>query len=200
MVGLEQESVSLAPKSSRQEALFVELAARSAFSLLTGASTPEALAERAAEIEMPTLALTDLFDLGGVVRFTRSCDRLGVRPIVGAEVRVIPPLRSIAAVSSTSATSATRATPARLDLFLLCMDREGYHNLCGLITQARLSNPRGHPVLEIGALKERGGCAPVRGMDGFLAGNRAFLGSNERSQVCPAFGPDSARRAHLHSP
>ncbi|MCK5410634.1 MAG: error-prone DNA polymerase, partial [Gemmatimonadetes bacterium] len=40
-------------------------------------------------------------------------------------------------------------------LFLLCMDREGYHNLCGLITQARLSNPRGHPVLEIGALKER---------------------------------------------
>jgi error-prone DNA polymerase len=155
MVGLEQESVSLAPKSSRQEALFVELAARSAFSLLTGASTPEALAERAAEIEMPTLALTDLFDLGGVVRFTRSCDRLGVRPIVGAEVRVIPPLRSIAAVSSTSATSATRATPAWLDLFLLCMDREGYHNLCGLITQARLSNPRGHPVLEIGALKER---------------------------------------------
>ncbi|MEJ2320296.1 MAG: error-prone DNA polymerase [Gemmatimonadales bacterium] len=155
MVGLEQGSFSRAPEPSQQEALFVELAARSAFSLLTGASTPEALAERAAEIEMPALALTDLFDLGGVVRFTRSCDRLGVRPIVGAEIRVVPPVRSITAASSTSGISAARTTAARLNLFLLCMDREGYHNLCGLITQARLSNPRGHPVLEIGALKKR---------------------------------------------
>jgi error-prone DNA polymerase len=110
--------------------------ARSAFSLLIGASTPEALARRAAEVEMPALAITDLFDLGGVVRFTLACDRLGVHPIVGAEIRVTLPGRS--------------SIP--LQLFLLCMGREGYHNLCGLITRARLSNPRGHPLLDFEAL------------------------------------------------
>jgi error-prone DNA polymerase len=116
---------------------YVELTARSAFSLLIGASTPEALAQRAAEVDMPALAITDLFDLGGVVRFTRTCDRVGVHPIVGAEVRVTPPSPS--------------STP--LQLFLLCMGREGYHNLCGLITRARLSNPRGHPLLDFEALE-----------------------------------------------
>jgi error-prone DNA polymerase len=113
------------------------LTARSAFSLLIGASTPEALAERAAKIDMQALAITDLFDLGGVVRFTRACDRVGVNPIVGAEVRVTPP--------------GPPSTP--LQLFLLCMGREGYHNLCGLITRARLSNPRGHPLLDFEALE-----------------------------------------------
>ncbi len=116
---------------------YVELTARSAFSFLIGASTPEALTRRAAEIDMPALALTDLFDLGGVVRFTHACDRVGVHPIVGAEVRANPP--------------GPPSTP--LQLFLLCMGREGYHNLCGLITRARLSNPRGHPLLDLEALE-----------------------------------------------
>jgi error-prone DNA polymerase len=53
---------------------FVELAARSAFSLLAGASNPEDLAERAAAVGSPALALADVFDLGGAVRFTRACD------------------------------------------------------------------------------------------------------------------------------
>jgi error-prone DNA polymerase len=136
MVGLKKGSEKL-----HREPQFVELAARSAFSLLTGASTPEALVERAAEIGMPALALTDLFDLGGIVRFTHACDRAGIRPIVGAEVRAIR-------------TGHVRSAP--LYLTLLCVNREGYHNLCGLITRARLTNPRGHPLLGIKVLKERG--------------------------------------------
>jgi len=124
---------------------FVELTARSAFSLLSGASTPEALAERAAEIGMSALALTDLFDLGGIVRFTHGCDRVGVRPIVGAEIRVA------------GCTSGVEPAAFRLRLSLLCVSRKGYHNLCGSITQARLSNPRGCPTLELGALEERSG-------------------------------------------
>ncbi len=52
------------------------------------------------------------------------------------------------------------------------MDREGYRNLCGLITQARLSNPRGHPVLEIGVLKERAaGLICLLGTTGFNRSN-----------------------------
>ena len=60
-----------------------------------------------------------------------------MHPIVGAEVRVTPP--------------GPPATP--LSLFLLCMGRDGYHNLCGLITRARLLNPRGHPLLDFKALE-----------------------------------------------
>ncbi|MBT8479839.1 MAG: PHP domain-containing protein, partial [Gemmatimonadetes bacterium] len=67
---------------------FVELAARSAFSLLAGASNPEDMAYRAAAVGMPALALADVFDLGGAVRFTRACDDAGVRPIIGGEVRL----------------------------------------------------------------------------------------------------------------
>jgi error-prone DNA polymerase len=137
MVGLREGCAALDACRELAPLSFVELTARSAFSLLIGASVPEALARRAAEIDMPALAITDLFDLGGVVRFTRACDRVGVHPIVGAEVRVTPP--------------GPPSTP--LQIFLLCMGREGYHNLCGLITRARLSNPRGHPLLDCEALE-----------------------------------------------
>ncbi len=144
--------VGLRAQFTRVEApTYVELAARSAFSLLIGASTPEALAERAAELGMPALALADLFDLGGIVRFTRCCDRVGVRPIIGATVRVVPP----PAVIPPSAGGPHTATLARLHLVLLCRNRGGYHNLCGLITRARLSNPRGHPRLGLGDLEGR---------------------------------------------
>src|SRR5690606_38080518 len=67
---------------------FVELHARSAFSFGDGTATPEALARRAAELEMPALALTDAAELGGIVRFALECERQGVRPLVGSELRV----------------------------------------------------------------------------------------------------------------
>ncbi len=67
---------------------YAELHARSAFSLLEGASTPERLATRAAELGLNTLALTDLHDLGGAVRFATACAEYGVRPIFGAEVNL----------------------------------------------------------------------------------------------------------------
>ncbi len=76
------------PAAPRDDFPFVELAARSGFSLLDGASNPEALAERAAELGAPSLALADEFDLGGIVRFARACEESGVHPVFGATVRV----------------------------------------------------------------------------------------------------------------
>ena len=112
---------------------FVELSARSAFSLLDGASTPESLAERAAEAGMPALALTDRFDLGGAVRFHRACREAGVRPVQGAEV----------------------LCPGLPPLVLLCESRAGWHNLSALVSRARLSNPRGEPTLDASRLEGR---------------------------------------------
>ncbi|MDP2470081.1 MAG: error-prone DNA polymerase [Candidatus Palauibacterales bacterium] len=116
---------------------FVELAARSAFSLLSGASNPEDLAERATAVGAPALALADVFDLGGAVRFTRACDDAGVRPIIGGEVRLGDGKRAVDG----------RVGDGRLRLVLLCESLEGYHALSALITRARLSSPRGSPGL-----------------------------------------------------
>ncbi len=116
---------------------FVELAARSAFSLLAGASNPEDMAERAAAVGMPALALADVFDLGGAVRFTRACDEAGVRPIIGGEIRL----------GGGQRTTAGRVGDGRLRLVLLSENLAGYHALSALITRARLASPRGSPGL-----------------------------------------------------
>jgi error-prone DNA polymerase len=131
LVGLSEPS---GPAGPRDDLRFVELAARSGFSLLDGASTPETLVERAAGLGLPALALADEFDLGGIVRFARACEESGVRPIVGAEVRMDV-----------------------LPLVLLCEDGEGYHHLSSLVTEARLHHPRGSPMLSPGQLAGRTG-------------------------------------------
>ncbi|HAM54250.1 MAG TPA: hypothetical protein DCQ64_02095 [Candidatus Rokubacteria bacterium] len=66
--------------------MYVELHARSAFSFLEGAALPEALAERAARLGQPALALLDRDGLYGAPRLYRAAIRLGITPLVGAEL------------------------------------------------------------------------------------------------------------------
>src|SRR3989304_3834014 len=63
--------------------MYVELHARSAFSFLEGAALPEALAERAARLGQPALALLDRDGLYGAPRLYRAAIRLGVKPLGG---------------------------------------------------------------------------------------------------------------------
>ena len=100
---------------------YVELHCRSAFSFLRGASTPEKLAERAAQLEMPALALCDRDGVYGAPRFYARARELGVRPIVGAEL--------------------TMEDGAILPV--LVESRRGYENLCQLLTRAHLRNEKG---------------------------------------------------------
>ena len=111
---------------------FVELSARSGFSLLDGAANPEDYASGAAELGLSALALTDAFDLGGAVRFTRACEAAGVKPIIGAEIRI----------------EGAGARPA-LRLVLLCENRTGYHHLAALVNEARLAGQRGFPRTDL---------------------------------------------------
>jgi error-prone DNA polymerase len=101
--------------------MYVELHARSAFSFLEGAALPEALAERAARLGQPALALLDRDGLYGAPRLYRAATRLGIAPLVGAEV--------------------TLAGGGRLPL--LVEDREGYQNLCRLLTRMKMRVPKG---------------------------------------------------------
>jgi error-prone DNA polymerase len=98
------------------DAQFIELHARSAFSFLRGASQPERLAEQAAAIELPALAVTDRDGVYGSARAHTAGQEHGVRAITGAELTlddgsVLP---------------------------VLVATRTGYQNLCRLITRAKL--------------------------------------------------------------
>ena len=65
---------------------YVELHTASAFSFLQGASLPEALVERAAELGYGSIALIDRDGVYGMPRFHKAARAAGIRPIVGAEL------------------------------------------------------------------------------------------------------------------
>ena len=67
---------------------FVHLHTHSTFSFGDGACRIPELAERAAELGMPALAVTDHEGLYGAVRFYQACKAAGVKPIVGVELTV----------------------------------------------------------------------------------------------------------------
>src|SRR5438105_6426260 len=101
---------------------YVELHANSAFSFLRGASFPEQLAQVAAELEMPALALLDRNGVYGSQRFSVAAREQKVRPIIGAEL--------------------TMKDGSLLPV--LVASRLGYANLSSLLTQAHLrSNVKG---------------------------------------------------------
>jgi len=66
--------------------VYVELHAASAFSFLQGASLPEALVDRAADLGYPALALLDRDGVYGAPRFHKAALAAGIRPIIGAEL------------------------------------------------------------------------------------------------------------------
>src|SRR5258708_27976310 len=69
---------------------YVELHGASAFSFLRGASLPEDLMGRAAEAELPAMALMDVNGFYGAPRFYQAARRTGVRAPVRAELALSP--------------------------------------------------------------------------------------------------------------
>src|ERR1700747_219883 len=74
------------PGTDRSPTPYVELHAHSAYSFLDGASLPEELAARAAELGYDALALTDHDGVYGSLEFAHAAKHFGIRPITGAEV------------------------------------------------------------------------------------------------------------------
>src|ERR1700693_3468954 len=109
--------VRLAPQHMK----FVETHACSAFSFLRGGSFPEQLAEVAAELQMPAIALCDRNGVYGAQRFSVAAREHGVRPIIGAEL----------------------AMENGGILPVLVENRTGYKNLCELLTQTHLRSEKG---------------------------------------------------------
>jgi error-prone DNA polymerase len=117
----------------RSQMSYVELHCHSAYSFLDGASHPVELAGAAAEQGHSALAVTDHDGLHGAMEMAQALKPLGVRPITGAELTL---------------DDGTHLT-------LLCETRQGYTNLCRLITAAHWHTRRwaregwSEPVVQI---------------------------------------------------
>src|SRR5205085_9199494 len=95
--------------------------------MLEGAMEPKTIAERAAVLGFPAVALTDRNGLYGAMPFSDACSAKGVQAIVGALLAVARP---------------ENLGPAALDwLVLLAKDEQGYANLCKLVSAAHLDRP-----------------------------------------------------------
>jgi error-prone DNA polymerase len=132
--------------------MYVELHTASAFSYLQGASLPEALVARAAELGYPALALLDRDGVYGAPRFHKAARAANIRPIIGAELTVAE--RTKSEVRSTSGSGFGLRTSNFL-LPVLCESADGYRNLCRLVTRMKLRAPKGEGAL---TLEELDGC------------------------------------------
>ncbi|MBY6205700.1 DNA polymerase III subunit alpha [Halomonas denitrificans] len=100
-------------------ATFVHLRVHSQYSLEDGLSKPAELVRRARELGMPAIAITDWHNLFGLVKFYREAHKAGIKPLVGADVRI-----------------ASSSRPEPHVATLLVADRTGYLNLCRLISKS----------------------------------------------------------------
>src|SRR6202165_1488443 len=111
---------------------YVELHARSAFSFLQGASTPEELISACAELKMPAMALLDQDGLYGAARFHLAGKKLGVKAHIGAEMTVQSPKSKVLSRNTVDVTT----------IHVLVRNPAGYQNLCRLITLMKLRVPK----------------------------------------------------------
>ena len=132
---------------------YIHLRLHSEYSIADGiVRIPEAVAA-AAQDGMPALALTDLNNVFGLIKFYQATRAAGIKPLIGCDVSV--------------SNSSERDKPFRL--LLLCQSNAGYLQLCALLTRAYLENQyRGRPEIQKNWLRA--------GSDGLLALSGAHLG------------------------
>ena len=123
---------------ARMSSPCAHLHVHSEYSLLDGAAKIDGLAERAAALGQPALALTDHGVMNGAVELFKACRKHGIKPIQGCEVYVVDDHR--------------QRGPGRLDryhLTLLAENATGYRNLVKLSSAGFLDGlQRGKPAVD----------------------------------------------------
>ena len=122
---------------------YVELHCHSGFSFLDGASHPQELAMRAAELGYPALALTDHNGLYGSMEFAHAARRADLQPITGAEVTLRECFPGFEEPEGGHHVTLLAETP------------QGYANLCRLLTETHMGSERGDARLPLPSLLER---------------------------------------------
>jgi error-prone DNA polymerase len=151
---------------------YVELHAHSSYSFLDGASLPEELAVRAAELGYPALALTDHDGVYGSLEFAHAAKHFGVRAITGAELTLAD----------------------RSHVTVLVETPQGYANLCRLLTAAHAhtrpkeNHPPTDPALEQTLLEDLN--EGLVCLSGCARHGLAVRNPNAAARLARAFGRD----------
>lgn len=117
---------------------FVHLHLHTEFSLIDGTIKVNQLAEKAAELSMPAMAVTEQSQTFSAVKFYRAMQNQGVKPIIGSEIKVV-----------------NNDSNETYNLVLLSQHFEGYQNLSRLITRSYTEGQRrGIPFVHYQWLKD----------------------------------------------
>ena len=114
---------------------FVHLHNHTEYSLLDGLTHIKDMVRRAAELDMPAVAVTDHGVMSGIVELSDACDAVEketgkrVKPIFGCEVYFTP-----------DESLRKDVKPKLYHLLLLAKNNEGYHNLLKLVSESHVDN------------------------------------------------------------
>ena len=152
--------------------MFVHLRIHTEFSVVDGTNRIDEIVGAAKADEQPALAITDLSNLFGTVKFYKQARGKGVKPLIGADLWVEVPGKD------------PGAPPARL--LLLVQDRRGYLNLSELLTRAWTQNVvRDQAIVKLEWLQELGdGLIALAGAQTGAVGQALLQGDQARAMEC----------------
>ena len=130
---------------------FVHLHCHTEYSLLDGANKVDKLFERIKALKQPAVAMTDHGNMFGAVEFYREAMSHGIKPIIGCEIYVAP--------TSRFEKKGVDKGPKEYNnhLILLAMNKEGYRNLCKLVSLGYMEGFYYKPRIDKDLLRELNG-------------------------------------------
>lgn len=130
---------------------FVHLHCHTEYSLLDGANKVDKLFHRIKMLKQPAVAMTDHGNMFGAVEFYREAISHGIKPIIGCEIYVAP--------TSRFEKKGVDRGPKEYNnhLILLAMNRDGYRNLCKLVSLGYMEGFYYKPRIDKELLKELNG-------------------------------------------
>lgn len=125
---------------------FVHLHVHTEYSLLDGACRIDRMMERVKELGQDSIAITDHGVMYGCIDFYKAAKAAGIKPIIGCEVYV---------ARRKMADRVHGIDNEPYHLVLLCKNRQGYENLCYMVSEAFLHGFYGKPRIDLELLRQR---------------------------------------------
>ena len=195
-----KELLALRRAIEERPSKYIELTARTNFSFLAGATPPELLVFRAAELGYDAIAIADRDGLYGIVRAQEEGERQGVRVIVGCELTL-----EQEGVNASDLANLANLPRRPTTLTVLVENHAGYTNLCRILTESHRRHPRSQPTKRAENLDEdelpRNTFAgiPVAFVCAHAEGLWALADATlPTAELHRAFGPRLSIAVHLH--
>jgi len=155
---------------------FVHLHCHTEYSLLDGANKVDKLFARIKSLKQPAVAMTDHGNMFGAIEFYREAMKQGIKPIIGCEIYVAP--------TSRFEKKGVDKGPKEYNnhLILLAMNKEGYRNLCKLVSLGYMEGFYYKPRIDKDLLRE-------------LNGGLIALSACLQGEVCQALSAGNVEKA-----